>query len=98
MNQEAACRQSVTVRSKTGLHLRPISLIVEVVRRSNCQVTISKGTHTVNADNVLDLMTLNAEFGTTLELEARGDGAAQVIAEIIHLFETGFEDSGEPSA
>jgi phosphotransferase system HPr (HPr) family protein len=95
MNQEAAFRQTVVVRSRR-LHLRPISRIVEVVRRwSGCRVTVKKGERAVSGDNVLDLMTLNAEHGTSLLLEANGDGAAQVIQEIVHLFETDFAENEE---
>lgn len=102
MNQEAVFRQTVIVRSPSGLHLRPISQVVEVVRRwSGCRVTIKKGERAVFADNVLDLMTLNAEHGSSLILEAIGDGAEQVIREIVYLFETDFEENdeeGEPTA
>jgi phosphocarrier protein len=100
MNQEAVCRQTVVVRSPSGLHLRPISQIVEVVRRWGCRVTIRNGDRTVPADNVLDLMTLIAVHGTSLELEAQGEGALKTIEEIARLFETDFvENEGdEPAA
>jgi len=90
MNQEAVCRQTVVVRSPSGLHLRPISQIVEVVRRWGCRVTIKNGERVVPADNVLDLMTLNAGHGTNLELEAHGQDALKTIEEIARLFETDF--------
>lgn len=93
MNQEAICRQTVTVQSKTGLHLRPISQIVEVVRRWGCPVTLTKDGRTVSADNVLDLMTLSAVSGSVLELEARGESAQQVIDEISTLFASCFDET-----
>lgn len=92
MNQEATCRQSVTVQSKTGLHLRPISQIVEIVRRWGCPVTVTKEGRTVSADNVLDLMTLSAQNGTVLEIEARGESAPKVLEEIMQLFANCFDE------
>ncbi len=94
MNPEAICRQTLTVQSKSGLHLRPISQIVEVVRRWGCPVTVTKEGRTVSADNVLDLMTLGATNGTVLELEARGDAAQQVVDEITLLFANCFDEDG----
>jgi phosphotransferase system HPr (HPr) family protein len=57
---------------------------------------MTKEGRTVSADNVLDLMTLSAENGTVLELEARGDSAQQVVEEIVQLFANCFEEK-EPS-
>ncbi len=96
MNQEAVCRQTVVVQAPSGLHLRPISQIVEVVRRGGCRVTIKNGDRSVSADNVLDLMTLNAVHGTSLELEASGEGAAKILEEIVRLFENDFPEAEAP--
>ena len=98
MNQPPAYRQAVTVKSPTGLHLRPISLIVETVRKSGCEVTVGKGAQTVQADNILDLMTLNAGHGTVLELEAHGERAGEVVEQLVRLFESNFEEGGTPEA
>jgi phosphocarrier protein HPr len=86
------CRQSVTVNLEEGLHLRPYSLIAQAVRDLDCDVRISNGDFTVDAVNVLDLMTLNANHGTVLQLEATGVEAAEAVACLIRMFETNFED------
>ena len=86
------CRQSVTVKLEEGLHLRPYSLIAQAVRDLDCDVRISNGEFTVDAVNVLDLMTLNANHGTVLQLEATGVEAAQAVACLIRMFETNFAD------
>lgn len=95
MTQDPGCRQTVTVKLPDGLHLRPISRIVETVRRSQCQLRIFKETASVDAANVLDLMTLNAQFGAVLTLEAEGEGAAELIAQIVRLFESNFNEDQE---
>ena len=51
---ETSCRRTVTVKLRDGLHLRPISQIVETVRRNGCRVRIWKGELSACADNVLD--------------------------------------------
>ena len=90
--QVIVCRQSVTVNLEEGLHLRPYSFIAQAVRDLDCDVRISNGEFTVDAVNVLDLMTLNANLGTVLELEATGVDAAEAIACLVRMFETNFAD------
>ena len=90
--QVVVCRQSVTVNLEDGLHLRPGSLIAQAVRNLDCQVKISKGDLVVDAENVLDLVTLNAEYGTTLILEANGAAAAEAIRRLVLLFDSNFAD------
>jgi phosphotransferase system HPr (HPr) family protein len=91
MSQSSVGRQTVTVNLENGLHLVPCSLIARLARRFGCDVHIIKGDMPVDAKNVLDLMTLNAAFGTTLIVEANGEGASEVTAELVRLFESGFE-------
>ena len=90
--QVVVCRQSVTVNLKEGLHLRPYSFIAQAVRDLDCDVHISNGEFTVDAVNVLDLMTLNANHGTVLQLEATGVDAAEAVACLVRMFETNFAD------
>ena len=99
--QNSVCRQSVTVNLELGLHLRPISQIAKAARQyDGCDVRVLKDEHSVDAKNVLELMTLNAPQGTQLVLEATGEFAAEVVDELARLFASNFEedDTGEPSA
>ena len=91
MQNESVMRQSVNVNLENGLHLVPCSRIAQRAARFSCAIQIHKESRTVDAKSVLDLMTLNAEHGTTLILEARGDGAADAILQLVQLFESNFE-------
>ena len=91
MTHNSAHRQVVTVGLQNGLHLVPCSLIAQVARRYQCSVRIHKGTLTVDAKNVLEMMTLNADCGTQLELETAGGEAAEALQELVKLFESNFE-------
>ena len=92
MVEDTSCRRTVTVNLREGLHLRPISVIVETVRRFGCQVRITKGDRSADAGNVLDLIPLEVEFGNTLVLEANGEKAAETLDELVRLFESNFDD------
>ena len=80
---------------ENGLHLVPCSRIAQSAGQFECDVSIHKEDLTVDAKSVLDLMTLNAEQGTTLILEARGDDANEAIQELVSLFESGFATAND---
>ena len=89
---ETACRETVTVNLADGLHLRPFSMIAESARSFAGAVHILKDSRSVDAKNMLDLMTLEAHQGATLILEAVGEGASEVIEQLVRMFETDFKE------
>ena len=91
MPTDSVYRETVTVDLENGLHLVPCSRIAQIASGYDCEVQVVKDDLSVNAKTILDLMTLNAEFGTTLILEARGDGGDEAIASLVALFRSSFE-------
>ncbi|QDU79474.1 Phosphocarrier protein HPr [Polystyrenella longa] len=87
-------RRQVTVNMVEGLHVRPISMIVEVVNDNGCFVQIRYGNKQVEANSQLNLMLLAAPQGSELELLAEGEGAEQVLDHLENLFLTNFEVEG----
>jgi len=96
MVEDNLFRRTVIVNLKDGLHLRPISQIVETVRRYGSPVRISKGDLSADAGNVLDLIPLKIEYGSILVLEATGDNAAETLDALVALFESNFQDAASP--
>lgn len=90
-------QQSVTVPGENGLHLVPCSLIAQSAAAFDGTVTLSKGSHSVDAKNIFDLMSLNAGKGTQLQVEAVGDGAEGTVDTIVKLFESGFNGHCKPA-
>ncbi|MBI1313055.1 HPr family phosphocarrier protein [bacterium] len=93
-----AVTQSVTVPGENGLHLVPCSLIAQSASAFDCDVRISKGTHSVDAKNIFDLMSLNAGHGSELVLEAAGASARDAVDALVALFESGFNGHASRSA
>ncbi len=91
MTYDSLCRQTVTVDLENGLHLVPCSQIAQFCRGHDCEVQISKDDQTVDAKDVLDLLTLEASRGTTLVLQAAGSDAVQAIEGLVNLFESNFQ-------
>jgi phosphocarrier protein HPr len=90
MNSIPTCTRTVTVGLESGLHLTPSSQIVQLAQKFSCQFLIRKGDRVVDGKSMLDLLTLAAEHGESLQLEASGDDAEQAVAAIAGLFERNF--------
>ena len=58
-------------------------------------VKIIKGNETINGKSILDLLTLGAQNGTTLTLQARGDDAQAAVDALAQLVENGFGEMNE---
>ena len=84
-------RQSVTVENENGLHMVPCSQIAQLASEFECDVHIQKDDKRVDAKTVLQLMTLAAEQGTTLVLEASGTDAPEAVDQLVRLFASRFE-------
>jgi len=91
MERVPTITREVYVGLENGLHLGPLSQIVQTASRFQCQIEICKGDKTVDGKSMLDLLTLAAERGTRLTLCARGEDAAQALEALVALFEKSFQ-------
>ncbi|MDB4679801.1 MAG: HPr family phosphocarrier protein [Planctomycetaceae bacterium] len=84
-------RQNVTVKNEQGMHMIPCSRVAQLVRETSCQVQIIRDDQVADARNILDLLMLKAEVGTSLLIESEGEGAESILAQIVKLFDDDFE-------
>ena len=90
MSSPSASRLEVTVNLENGLHMSPSAKIVQLAQSFECDVLIRKGDHEVDGKSMLDLLTLAAEKGTVLVLEAKGKDACAATEALHRLFENNF--------
>lgn len=81
-------RRDVTVKFPNGLHLTPISKIVQMVQAHQCPLRVHKGDRIVDGSSMLDMLSLVAEQGTALVLEANGDREAELIDNLVRFFDS----------
>ena len=91
MNPMPSCTRDVIVGLENGLHLGPSSQIVQLAQKFSCEFQIRKGDRVVDAKSMLDLLTLAAEHGSLLSLEAHGTDASEALAAIAALFDRNFD-------
>jgi phosphocarrier protein HPr len=84
--------RTVVVGNPQGLHARPADLFVKVATRFPCQIEVIKGSQRVNGKSILDIMTLGAEQGTQLSLEAVGHDAEAALDALAELFARNFAE------
>lgn len=83
---------TVRVTNSEGVHARPADLISKLANRYRCRVSISKGTLKIDAKSILSILTLVAECGTELVIEAEGPDAQEALAGIAELFQRNFDE------
>ncbi len=83
--------RTVLVANPEGLHARAALLVRELAQRFEAKVEISKGSLRVDAADVLQMLSLCAEQGDELVLEASGEQADAVLDELVGLFARQFD-------
>jgi len=83
---------TVTVRNKQGLHARPSSVLAQAaIGFPDTTIRLKKGALDVDAKSIMELILLEAHFGTELVLTATGPRADEAVEMIRGLFERQFD-------
>ena len=83
-------RRRATLVNTYGLHMRPSSKFVKLASSFQSEIRVHFRGATANGKSLLDMTTLAAEFGTTLDLEARGPDAEPALEALAELVAAGF--------
>jgi phosphocarrier protein HPr len=75
-------KKDMVIRSKQGLHARPAAMFVQIASKYNSQITISKDDARVNGKSIMGILTLGAQHGHVISVEADGDDAEALLSEI----------------
>jgi phosphocarrier protein len=73
-----------------GFHLRAASEFVRVASGFECEIRITYNGNTARGDSILDLLTLAADRGAVVHIEAEGEDAGRAIEVLSGLFSTRF--------
>lgn len=84
---------ATTLQNEHGLHARPISKLIEVMRRFSAQVDVRCGERRANGRRMLEMLMLAAPVGTRIEFSADGDDAAAAVEALLALVDSRFGES-----
>jgi phosphotransferase system HPr (HPr) family protein len=96
MDPQSIHTREVVVMLQNGLHLSPAAQIVKTAQAYQSSLIIQKGDRRIDGKSMFDLMTLAAEQGSRLRLEAQGADAETLLTAVVALFEANFA-LGSPS-
>ncbi|MGE0820701.1 MAG: HPr family phosphocarrier protein [Candidatus Binatia bacterium] len=90
MAEDPCVTAQLTLLNTQGLHARAAATFVRSISPFRAEVTVRWQDHAVNGRSMLELMTLGAPQGSTLEISARGTDAEAALAALTQVFEHRF--------
>jgi phosphocarrier protein HPr len=91
MSEQMVSRE-VVVGIPQGLHARPADQLAREARKWQSRIELSSAAQRADGKSILELLTLAAEAGTRLVVEATGPDAREAVEAIGSLFERNFNE------
>ncbi len=83
----------VLIKNRVGLHARPASLFVQTANKFKSVITAIHGERKANAKSILSVLTLGADQGAELILQAEGEDAEEAVQALVNLIESNFGEA-----
>jgi len=91
LREETVSREVVVVNAQ-GLHARPADLLAREARKWRSRIELVNDSQRADGKSILEVLTLAAEAGTRLVVEATGPDAREALEAIGSLFERRFNE------
>ena len=75
-------KKKLIVKNKQGLHARPAALFVQIANKFGARITVRRNKEEVNGKSIMGILTLGAQKGSSIIIEAEGDDAHLAILEL----------------
>ncbi|MBN2195040.1 MAG: HPr family phosphocarrier protein [Polyangiaceae bacterium] len=85
-----SARGTFDVINRLGLHARAATKLVQLASRFSCEVHVSRDDQRANAKSVMGVLLLCGSQGTSLTVEALGEGATEAVRQIGELISDRF--------
>jgi phosphocarrier protein len=86
-------RRTMEIVNKLGVHARAAAKLIELASGFESRIRICRDDHEADGKSIMKVMTLAASKGTSIEIVAQGDDAAEAVEAIERLVAGRF---GEP--
>jgi phosphotransferase system HPr (HPr) family protein len=84
----------LTVRHKVGLHARPAAQFVQTAKKYKSDIRVLHNERTANAKSILTVLTLGANQGALITIQAEGEDADEALAALTALVKDNFGEEG----
>jgi phosphocarrier protein HPr len=95
VDEPTIARRRVQIVNAYGLHMRPSTKFITLASSFQSEVWVHFQGIKANGKSILDMTSLAAECGTTLDLEAQGPDAEAALDALAGLVAAGFHMTGE---
>ncbi|OIO37742.1 MAG: hypothetical protein AUJ72_03970 [Candidatus Omnitrophica bacterium CG1_02_46_14] len=75
-------KRKIKIKNIQGLHARPASMFVRIANKFESDVTVRKGSDSVNGKSIMGLLVLAANEGSMIEIEVSGPDADRAMNEL----------------
>jgi phosphocarrier protein len=82
--------RTFTIVNSLGMHARPAAMIVQTANRFRSEILFEKDGLQINAKSIMGVLTLAAGKGTAVGVACEGEDAAEAMAALAKIFESGF--------
>lgn len=82
--------KEVDITNKVGLHARPASLLVEAAHKFRSRIWIEKDGQVADGKNIMSLLLLAADKGSSIKIRAEGSDAAEAVQTLVQLVKNKF--------
>ena len=82
--------RTFTIVNSLGMHARPAAMVVQTANRFRSDIQFEKDGLQINAKSIMGVLTLAAGKGASVLVACEGDDAAEAIAALARIFESGF--------
>jgi phosphocarrier protein HPr len=84
---------TVTIHHKVGLHARPASMFVKTATQFKSDITVTNGDRSANAKSILNVLTLGANQGAQIVIQAEGPDADAALVALEALVKDNFGEA-----
>lgn len=96
VGEPVVVRRQVEILNALGLHMRPIERFIGLAHQFSSEIKVHSDDGKVsNGKSILEMLTLAAECGQRLDLEAQGPDAQQAIDALAALVSARFHEDDE---
>jgi phosphocarrier protein len=82
--------KTFTIVNSLGLHARPAAMVVQTANKFRSDVQFEKDGLQINAKSIMGVLTLAAGKGSVVVVVCEGVDAAEALAALAKVFESGF--------
>ena len=87
----------MTVRHPNGLHMRPLDGIARIASQFTSEITLVNDSHRADAQSIIEMIGLAADYGSEIVVEAAGDDAVEAVEAIARFIESDAEHEAQQS-